>query len=162
MAVYDVDKLTEQARLLAQEYRQATGKVLPITAEIAINDAIRILDLEPAESGTQGYDATMQSEQGPLKVQIKGRSLLNESSSNQRLGQLKLDQDWDAILLVVMNDAFQAEEIYCCQREDIEQALNNATPNKRGSMTLAKFRIIANLTWTLENGIEQEIWDNQS
>jgi hypothetical protein len=34
---------------------------------------------------------------------------------------------------------------------------------KRGAMSVARFKIIARLVWTREEGvIEDEIWDNQS
>lgn len=161
MALFDVDKLTAEARKLAVEYREATGKILPISAEIAINDAIRLVDLTPAERGTQGHDALMDCENELLKVQIKGRAILQENKSGHRLGQLKLEQDWDAIILVVMNDQFESEEIYYCHRDQIEDALADSTPNKRGSLSLAKFKIIADLIWTLDDGLLDGTWSNQ-
>ncbi len=163
MSIFAVDKLITEARRLALEYRQATGKVLPITAEIAINDAIRLLDLTAAERGTQGYDATMEKNAESLKVQIKGRAILQENKSGHRLGQLKMEQAWDAIVLVIMNDVFETEEIYFCHRNDIEDEISSTSENKRGSFTLAKFKIIADLIWTVENGLEKnEYWSNQN
>ena len=48
VGVYEIDKLMNEARRLAAEYRRATGKTLAISGEIAISDAIHLLGLEPA------------------------------------------------------------------------------------------------------------------
>ena len=58
MGVYRVDKLMSEARKLAAEYRKATCRTLAISGEIAINDAIVQLGLEPAPRDAEGYDAT--------------------------------------------------------------------------------------------------------
>ncbi|MDX1519754.1 MAG: hypothetical protein R3318_06485, partial [Gammaproteobacteria bacterium] len=70
MPVYSIDKLTDEARRLALEYREATGKTLPVTAEIAVNDAIRLLKLTPNDSGTAGYDALLNMDGRDLRVQV--------------------------------------------------------------------------------------------
>ena len=44
MGIYSVNKLIAETRRIAKEYRLATGKILPVTPEIAINDAIIIHD----------------------------------------------------------------------------------------------------------------------
>ena len=60
MGVYRVDKLMSEARKLAAEYRKATGRTLAISGEIAINDAVVQLGLEPAPRDAEGYDAPAQ------------------------------------------------------------------------------------------------------
>ncbi len=40
MGIYSVDKLIAETRRIAKEYRLAIGKTLPVTPEIAIQDAI--------------------------------------------------------------------------------------------------------------------------
>ena len=161
MAIYDVNKLTNEARKLAIEYREATGKILPITAEIAINDAIHIIGMTASQKGEVGHDAVWENDGQTFKIQIKGRTILQENKSGHRLGQLKLEQEWDGIMLVVMNDLFAPQEIYFCHREEIEEALSDSEPNKRGSMSLAKFKIIAELIWTQEDGLIDGVWSNQ-
>ncbi len=161
MAIFDVNKLTAEARKLAVDYREATGKTLPITAEIAINDAIHLLKLKNADKDANGYDALMSYNDEEIKVQIKGRAIFDETKSGHRLGQLKLEQEWDGIVLVVMNDKFESVEIYFCHRDEIESALAESTPNKRGSLTLARFKIIADLVWTTEEGRVDSVWSNQ-
>jgi hypothetical protein len=46
MGIDSIDKLMAEARRLAVEYRQTTGKTLPVTSEIAVYDAIRLLNLD--------------------------------------------------------------------------------------------------------------------
>ena len=98
MGVYSVDKLITEARRLAKEYRDATGKTLPIIGEIAINDAIRLLKMEASASNESGYDAVFLYKEERLHVQIKDRAVVNPKKAGHRLGELKLDQNWQAII----------------------------------------------------------------
>lgn len=164
MDLYSVDKLIEQTRKLAAEYRLATGQALPVSSEIANYDAARLLGLTLNQSSTAGFDAI--GESGPLegkRVQIKGRVIFDEQKSGQRIGQLKMEQEWDTILLVVMDDKYDTIEIYAADREEIDAAQQEGQGkrNKRGAMSVAKFKHISRLVWTREEGvIEDEIWDN--
>ena len=82
-----------EARKLAAEYRRATGKTLPISGEIAINDAIRLLALEPVNEPTAGYDAIRRNAEGGVaRLQIKARVVFDEIKSSHRVGELKLDR----------------------------------------------------------------------
>lgn len=154
----------EQTRKLAADYRRATGKPLPVSAEIANYDAARLLDLELIQPPPGGYDAIGRSGQWQdKKVQIKGRAILDEKKSGQRIGQLKVEQEWDTIVLVIMDDNYDPVEIYAADREEILESLDEQQGNraKRGAMSVAKFKIISNLVWNREEGlIDDEVWDN--
>jgi len=157
MGIYAVDKLIAETRRIAKEYRLATGKTLPVTPEIAINDAISILKLQPNDEKSPGYDAIYENNGEYLKVQIKGRVIFNEKKQGHRIGQLKTEQVWDAIILVIMNADFMPEEIYMAKRDIILDELEEKKKsNKKGAMTLAKFKVISELLWTEQNGFEQE------
>jgi hypothetical protein len=164
MGIYSVDKLIAETRRIAKEYRLATGKTLPVTPEIAINDAISILELTPNDENIPGYDAIYERDNEKLKVQIKGRAIFNEKKQGHRIGQLKTEQEWDAIILVIMNADFMPEEIYMANRNVILDELEEKKKsNKKGAMTLAKFKLISELLWTEQNGFEQgEIWSNKA
>ena len=160
MGLYSVDKLVAEARRLAREYREATGKTLPITAEIAVNDAIRLLGLTAAPANEYGFDATMNYRDESLRVQIKGRVIFNEKKSGYRLGQLKKEQPWDAIILVIMTAEFEADEIYLTYRDQIME-YQNESKSKKGSISVARFKIIGELLWSHANGLEDEgYWTN--
>lgn len=163
MSVYSVDRLMAQTRKLAADYRKATGQPLPLTAEIANFDAARLLDLDLLQPSPAGYDAIGLSDaRKGLRYQIKGRAIFDESKSGQRIGQLKLEQEWDAVLLVLLDGEYQPFAIYEADRETLAEALAESPPNKRGAMSVARFRIIAQLVWSRdEGGIVDELWDNQ-
>ena len=162
MPVYSVDKLMAQTRRLAADYRRATGQPLPVTAEIANYDAARLLGLEVIQPPPGGYDAVgLAGEREGLRYQIKGRAIFDESKGGARLGQLKLEQDWDAVLLVLLDEEYEPFAIHEADREELEEALNDGARNKRGAMSVARFRIISRLVWNREEGLlEDEIWDN--
>ena len=162
MAIFSVEKLTQEARKLALEYRQATGKTLPITAEIAVNDAIRLLELTAAGRDVSAYDAIMHVDGTDIRVQIKGRAIFKDKPGGYRIGQLKLEQDWDAVILVIMNEQFETDEIYFASRDDLQEHLESGAKNRKGSLSIARFKIIGHLIWSSVNGREDDgIWSNQ-
>jgi hypothetical protein len=74
--------------------------------------------------------------------------IFDESKSGHRLGELKAEQDWDAVILVLMDDHYEALEIYEADREDIMEILTKTQNNKRrkrGAMSVARFKIIGRL-----------------
>jgi hypothetical protein len=160
---YAVDKLISQARQLAAEYRRTMGKPLPgISGEIAEYDALRLLDLRPGPGGEAGWDA-VDPESG-RRVQIKSRTIFDESRGGARIGQLKLNQAWDAVVLVLMDEDYEPYEIYEARRADIEACVADAgaARAKRGAMSVARFKIIAELVWDRVNGRQAGLWDNQA
>ena len=167
MGIYSVEKLISEARRLAAEFRRTTGKPLPgVSGEIAEHDAARLLNLELCKHESVGYDAVGLGRREGKRIQIKGRVIFAEEKSGQRIGQLKLEQEWDSVLLVIMDENYEPYEIYEADREDILAVMDEAGKSarkKRGAMTVARFKIISHLVWTREEGeIEDEIWDNQS
>ena len=165
--VYAVDKLMSQTRKLAAEYRQTTGQPLPVTSEIANFDAARLLDLEIIQPPPGGYDAIgLEPPREGLRFQIKGRAIFDDKKGGQRIGQLKLEQSWDAVLLVLLDEQYEPNEIYEASRDAIEEAMEEAADSnrsKRGAMSVAKFRRIARLVWDKEEGIvdrDDEVWEN--
>lgn len=167
MSVYSVDKLIAQARLLATEYRHATGRPLAgISGEISQYDAARLLDLELRPGENSGYDAIGRGPRAGRRVQIKARAIFDQGKSGLRIGQIRVDQDWDIVVLVLMDENFEPFEIHEADRETLVEALKeggNSNRSKRGAMSVAKFKAIGHLAWTRENGIEDDdVWDNRA
>lgn len=164
MGVYSVDKLMSEARRLAADYRRTTGKTLPVTAEIAEHDAIRLLGLEPAPADAVGYDAIHNEGDEDTRIQIKGRVIFDENKSGQRIGQIRLNQDWDSIVLVLLDEDYEASEIYEVYRDEIRDLLEEleaSRRSKRGAISVARFKIIGRLIWSREHGLEDDgYWDN--
>ena len=166
MSLYSVDKLISEARRIAAEYRRTTGKPLGISAEIANHDACTFLQLE-AHDDAVGFDAIgLHGSRKGDRFQIKGRAIFDEKKGGQRLGQIKTDQDWDKILLVLMDEEFETTEIYEATRAEILDDLddiNTSNRSKRGAMSVARFKRLAQLVWSRDEGlIEDEVWDNQA
>lgn len=164
MAVYAADKLIAQARILAAEYRRTMGKPLPgISLELAEYDAVKLLNLQAHTTGEGGYNA-IDPQRGNKRIQIKSRTIFDEEKSGQRLGQLRLEQQWDSVVLVLMDEEYEPYEIYEAEREDILEFVGDSSASraKRGAMSVARFKIIGRLAWTRENGLEDEVWDNQT
>ncbi len=166
MSLYSVDKLISEARRIASDYRRATGKPLGISAEIARHDACTYLDLEALQDAS-GYDAIgLKGKREGQRFQIKGRAIFDHKKSGQRLGQIKTEQDWDKILLVLMNEDFETTEIYQASRDDILNDIDEAgttSRSKRGVMSVARFKRLAHLVWNSDEGlIVDEVWDNQT
>lgn len=165
-AVYAIGKLIAEARRLAAEYRKATGKSLGgVSGEIAEYDAARLLNLEICQDRSAGYDALGKGRRAGKRVQIKGRAIFDEKKGGQRIGQLKLEQEWDLVVIVLMDDAFEPCEIYEADRESILAALDetkNSKRGKRGAMSVARFKIIGQLVWSKDDGEVEEVWDNKA
>ena len=156
---YSIDALITQARRLAAEFRAVTGKPLPVSAEIAQYDASRLLGLEPVSPGTGGYDAVGRGSRSDRRIQIKGRVVANEGRPAHRIGQLKLDQEWDTLMLVLMDEQFEPFQIYEAERPIIEACFNDAQGkghNRRGAMSVARFKNIARLVWSRDRGREED------
>jgi len=165
MDIYSIDKLMHETRQLAAKYHQTTGTALPVTGEIARFDAAKALNLQLIEDISLGYDALGTGTFDGQKILIKGRVLFESSKSNPRIGQINPDQRWDHVVLVLFDDDYNPIEIYHASSEDIEQALSmkaDSQRKKRGAMSVAQFKIIGNLVWTQETGLDAEIWDNHS
>lgn len=154
MTLYQVDKLMAEARRLAAEYRRATGRTLAISGEIAVSDVIRLLGLEPAPPEAEGYDVVRPGAAGAERLQVKARAVFNDHRRPARLGQLKLDKPWDGVLLVLMNDDYEALEIIEATRPALEEALAEARPNKRGTVSVGRFRMLGTVRWSRDEAAD--------
>jgi len=154
MSIYSTEKLITEARKLAANYRKATGNPLGISGEIAEFDAATKLNLEICKEKEVGYDAIGKGEREGKRIQIKGRAIFDENKSGQRIGQLKIEHEWDSVVLVIMDEDYEAREIYEADRHVLLDALEenkNSKRNKRGAMSIAKFKRISTLVWENED-----------
>jgi len=162
--IYAVDKLIVKVRRLVCEYYKTTGKSLPgISAEIALHDLSRLLDLELCQQAGLGYDALGRGPRNGLKFQIKGRVIFDEQKSGHRIGQLKVDKDWDVVAMVLMDEQFESTDIYEAERDVILDELDRTSSSRRnrGALSVAKFKHIGKLVWTKEQGlVSDDVWDN--
>lgn len=145
---YDISLLMEQTRLLAADYRQSTGHALPVTVELARFDAIDKLNLKKLD-GEQGIDA-IDINGSNEKYLVKGRVIFKGGKARQKLGQLSLESGWEFLLMVLYEPDYQPSQIYKVDRQIIEKEIANNPKDKRGSMTVAKYKAIGELVWANE------------
>ena len=152
-------EILREAKKLAQEYRALTGNPLGITGEIAEYEAARILGLELTLARQAGYDALEKSNGSIRRLQVKGRCLLPNCKPGQRLGSIDITKDWDAVLMVLRDQNFDAVEIHEAQRDTIIAVLSvpgSKARNERGALAISKFKAIGQLRKQRSNAARQE------
>jgi len=132
-----------ETRRLAVEYRKTTGQTLPVSADLAIYDAVRLLNLDKVENTEAGVDATLEDK----KIQIKGRVIFDTTKMNQRIGQINEKGNWDFIYLVLFNAEYEPNAIFAANREQLSELFANDSKNARGKMTVRKFQIMSHKIW---------------
>lgn len=132
-------------RKLAREYYLATGRPLGVTAEIGEYEAANLLQLKLAPVREPGYDA---EDHAGRKYQIKARAIsekAGKANPGQKLGSIKLNYAWDAVLLVILSPDLEAREIYEAERNAIALALaapGSKARNTRGSLASLSSRAL--------------------
>lgn len=140
--------ILSSAKKLAQEYRALTGKPLGVTGEVAEFEAARLLGIDLTPARRAGYDAVRASD--GRKFQIKGRCMLPGCKPGQRLGSIDIGKEFDAVLMVLLDENFEATEIHEANRQAVIAALaapGSKARNKRGALGVAKFKQIGELVW---------------
>lgn len=146
----EVMLLLSQAKGLARRYKELTGKPLGITGEVAEYEAARLLGVELHSARQAGYDATEICDGSPRRIQIKGRQVTPGNRRAGRLGSIDLRQEFDSVLLVLLDDDFNAYEMHEAARDNVEAALarpGSKARNERGSLAIAQFKAISILRW---------------
>lgn len=136
-----------QARQVAKQYRELTGKPLGITGEVGEFIAAELLGLRLSDARQPGYDAIAPDEH---RIQIKTRCVLQDTRSGGRLGRIKLNHEWDTVMLILINADFEPIRIYEAPREYIERELKkpgSKSRNERGALSISKFKSIASVIW---------------
>lgn len=146
----EIAEILNEAKSLAKKYRKLTGKPLGITGEVAEFSAAQILGLELAQARQSGYDAIRRKDGKETKIQIKGRCILANAKPGQRLGSIRLDKEWDVVLLVLMNEELEVLSMYEATRPEIKRALlvpGSKARNERGALAVSKFKAIGHEVW---------------
>lgn len=152
----EVMEILAQAKTLAQRYRELTGKPLGITGEVAEFEAARLLGLELVEARQEGYDAIRITNGKRRYLQIKGRVLLPGAKKSQRLSTIDIKKKFDGVLLVLMDESFNATAIYEADRKPVIAALTapgSKARNVRGQLSVGGFQKISRQIWPQEREI---------
>jgi len=143
-------EIIRKVKPLAARYHKLTGRPLGVTGEIAEYEVIRLLNLECCIVRQSGYDALRKKGRMKEKVQIKGRVLQHDSKPGQRLGSIRLDKEWDYVMLVMFDANFNPQVIYQAKRKEIEEELvkpGSKARNIRGQLSVSKFKSISQIIW---------------
>jgi hypothetical protein len=146
----EVLDILRQAKQLAQRYRAMTGKPLGLTGEVSEYEAARILGVKLTPARQAGYDAVETINGVERRLQIKGRCIPTYSSASQRMGSIDIKKEWDAVLLVLVDENFDAYEIHEAEREPVIAALiapGSVARNVRGALAVNQFTRIGRLRW---------------
>lgn len=149
-SLHEIGQVLERAKAAAIDYYRLTGKPLGITGEIGEYLAAKHLGLDLADARTPGYDAV--DRQG-RRIQVKARAIpTSQRLSGQRLGSIRLEHDWDIVLLILLDELFEVKAIYEADRPAIEAALTkpgSKARNERGALAVTKFISIGRQVWPL-------------
>ena len=132
---------------LAQEYQQATGRPLGITGEVGEALAAHLLDLELSPVRTKGYDAV--SNDGQVRYQVKTRRL-GPHRGGGRISQIRHSDQFDAVLLVLLDEDYQPTAIWEAARPALLAALDrpgSISRNVRRALGISQFTAIARRVW---------------
>jgi len=143
-------EILRKAKRLAQRYRDLTGKPLGITGEVAEYEAARILRVKLTPARNTGFDATERKNGAIRRLQIKSRCLLKNCKPGQRLGSIDIEKDFDAVLMVLLDENFDATAIYEAEREAVIKAImepGSKSRNERWALGVNKFKAIGKLRW---------------
>jgi hypothetical protein len=137
-----------EAKKLAQQYRALTGKPLGVTGEVAEYEAARLLDIELTPARQAGYDAVRKSD--GKTFQIKGRCILPGCKPGQRIGGIDIKKEFDAVLLVLLDENLDTIEIHEADRAAVIAALTapgSRARNERGQLGVSKFKTLGTRVW---------------
>ena len=68
----------------------------------------------------------------------------------QRLGSIRIEKEFDAVLMVLLDEHFDALEIYEADRQAVIAALSvpgSRARNERGALAVSKFKSIGHEVW---------------
>lgn len=145
-----VSSVLQAAKRLAREYYRLRQRPLGITGEVAEYEAARLLGLRVADARQPGYDTWRTKGGRRDRIQVKGRVILPGAKRGQRIGSIDLTKKWDTVVLVLLDEHYDATEILEAGRRAVTKALTapgSRARNERGALSVEKFRSIGRVVW---------------
>ncbi|MEQ4285410.1 hypothetical protein [Pseudomonas syringae] len=153
----EVLEVLREAKVLARRFYRLTGKPLGVTGEVAEYEAATKLGLKLHAARQAGYDATETRDDGVIRIQIKGRCILNPHRITGRMGAIDLRQPFDVVVLVLLDADFNAFAMYEASRAQVQAALTlpgSKARNERGALAMRQFMAMATPRWLRGQGID--------
>jgi hypothetical protein len=146
----ELAELLGEAKHLARRYYALTGKPLGITGEIAEWEAAVRLNLDLAGPRQAGYDATETRDGQTRQLQIKGRCIRKTTRGGERIGRIDINKQFDAVLLVLLDENFEATMIREASRVEVIDAITkpgSKARNEKGALSIANFKKMGSIRW---------------
>lgn len=143
--------ILNEAKDVALRYYKLTNKPLGITGEIAEYEAATLLGLTLCSARQSGYDATELLDGKEHRVQIKGRYMPDRKKVSARIGAIDISKPFDSVLLVLLDENYDAFAMYEASRNAVVAALlapGSKSRNERNQLGIAKFKSISRLRWS--------------
>lgn len=143
--------ILNEAKDVAIRYYKLTNKPLGITGEIAEHEAATLLGLLLCSARQSGYDATEILDGKEYRVQIKGRYMPDPKKVSARIGAIDISKPFDSVLLVLLDENYDAFAMYEASRDVVVAALQapgSKSRNERNQLGIAKFKSISSLRWS--------------
>lgn len=148
-------EILTSVKALAKEYYDLTGRPLGVTGEMAEFEAHRRLQVELTPVRQPGYDAIERVGGEVRRLQIKGRCLQPNRDRSPRVGRIDVEHEWDRLLMVLMDQNFDATEIVEATRASVQEELErpgSKARNERHSLSVSKVRTIGLQRWPPKPG----------
>ncbi|HGY7489592.1 TPA: hypothetical protein ACNTDU_004635, partial [Escherichia coli] len=119
--------------------------------EIAEHEAATLLGLSLCSARQSGYDATEILDGKEYRVQIKGRYMPDPKKVSARIGAIDISKPFDSVLLVLLDENYDAFAMYEASRDVVVAALQapgSKSRNERNQLGIAKFKSISRLRWS--------------
>ena len=120
-----------------------------ITGEIAEYEAAKFLGVKLSPSRTEGFDGHLRQNNQTARIQIKGRRFENRANPGARVGALNLEKEWDVAALVLLDEMYDATEIFVAERLALKKELErpgSRSRNERGQISISQFKRAAGRT----------------
>ncbi len=143
--------LLNEAKNVALRYYKLTNKPLGVTGEIAEYEAATLLGLSLCPARQAGYDAIEILDGKEQKIQIKGRYMPDPKKVSARIGAIDLSKPFDSVLLVLLDENYDAFVMYEASRDEVVAALEapgSRARNERNQLGIAKFKAISRCRWS--------------
>lgn len=72
--------------------------------------------MKAAEEAALGYEAVVCLNDKSYRVQIQGRASFNNTHGGHRCGQFRMEQEWNAIILVIMDEDYEIRQNILCRK----------------------------------------------
>jgi hypothetical protein len=143
-------EILRRIKPLARRYRELTGRPLGVTGEVGEFEATRLLRVRLAGVRQPGFDAKLRRNGREERLEIKTRVILPDSKPGQNIGSLRVrSRRWNAVLLVLLDERYDATEIWRASRTSILRELRRPGSNarRRGVLTVEKFKSVGRRVW---------------